>query len=31
LSAVPRDDGRIGHAEVRIGDSVVMMFDAKPG
>jgi PhnB protein len=24
-------DGRIEHAEVRIGDSVVMMFDAKPG
>jgi uncharacterized glyoxalase superfamily protein PhnB len=24
------DDGRIGHAEVRIGDAVVMMFDAKP-
>ena len=22
------EDGRIGHAEVRIGDSVVMMFDA---
>jgi PhnB protein len=25
------DDGRIGHAEARIGDSVVMAFDAKPG
>lgn len=24
-------DGRIGHAEVRIGDSIVMMFDARPG
>jgi PhnB protein len=24
------DDGRIGHAEVRIGDSVVLLFDAKP-
>ncbi|WP_066367173.1 VOC family protein [Herbidospora mongoliensis] len=24
------DDGVIGHAEVRIGDSMVMMFDAKP-
>jgi PhnB protein len=23
------EDGGIGHAEVRIGDSVVMMFDAK--
>ena len=30
LGRVPRDDGRIGHAEVRIGASVVMMFDAKP-
>jgi PhnB protein len=30
LGRVPREDGRIGHAEVRIGDSVVMMFDAKP-
>lgn len=25
---MPRDDGSIGHAEVRIGDSVVMMGDA---
>ncbi|MET9686608.1 VOC family protein [Streptomyces coeruleorubidus] len=24
------DDGRIGHAEVRIGDSIVMPFDAPP-
>jgi uncharacterized glyoxalase superfamily protein PhnB len=24
------DDGSIGHAEVRIGNAVVMMFDAKP-
>ena len=24
------EDGAIGHAEVRIGDSVVMLFDAKP-
>jgi PhnB protein len=24
-------DGGIGHAEVRIGDSVVMMFDSRPG
>jgi PhnB protein len=28
---VPNDDGTIGHAEVRIGDSVVMMFDGRPG
>jgi uncharacterized glyoxalase superfamily protein PhnB len=25
------EDGAIGHAEVRIGDSVVMLFDARPG
>ena len=30
LARVVGDDGRIGHAEVRIGDSVVMMFDARP-
>jgi PhnB protein len=30
LARMPRDDGGIGHAEVRIGDSVVMMFDARP-
>ena len=28
---VPNDDGTIGQAEVRIGDSVVMMFDGRPG
>lgn len=27
---VPNDDGTIGHAEVRIGDSVLMTFDARP-
>ena len=27
---VPNPDGTIGHAEVRIGDSVVMVFDAEP-
>ena len=31
LARVPGPDGRIGHAEVRIGDSVVMMFDAPEG
>jgi len=31
LGRVPGPDGRIGHAEVRIGDSVVMMFDSAPG
>ena len=25
------EEGAIGHAEVRIGDSVVMLFDSKPG
>jgi PhnB protein len=28
-SRVYNEDGSIGHAEVRLGDSVVMMFDAK--
>jgi PhnB protein len=27
---LPRPDGMIGHAEVRIGDSIVMMSDATP-
>jgi PhnB protein len=30
LARVRMDDGSIGHAECRIGDSVVMLFDAKP-
>src|SRR5918994_3625094 len=30
IARVVDDDGTIGHAEVRIGDSVVMMFDANP-
>jgi uncharacterized glyoxalase superfamily protein PhnB len=30
LARVLNDDGTIGHAEVRIGDSVVMMFDGRP-
>ena len=31
LGRVPGPHGGIGHAEVRIGDSVVMMFDAGAG
>jgi PhnB protein len=31
LGRVPNPDGTLGHAEVRIGDSVVMMFDARDG
>ena len=27
---VPNADGTVGHAEARIGDSVIMAFDAKP-
>jgi len=30
-SRVLDPDGDIGHAEVEIGDSVIMLFDAKPG
>jgi PhnB protein len=31
MARVPAEDGTIGHAETRVGDSVVMMFDAKEG
>lgn len=31
IARVVGDDGAIGHAETRIGDSVVMTFDAKKG
>jgi PhnB protein len=31
LARIPNESGGIAHAEVRIGDSVVMMFDARPG
>jgi uncharacterized glyoxalase superfamily protein PhnB len=30
IARVDNEDGTIGHAEARIGDSVVMMFDARP-
>jgi len=30
IARVQMEDGTIGHAEVRIGGSVVMMFDARP-
>lgn len=30
IARVVGEDGRIGHAETQIGDSVVMMFDARP-
>lgn len=30
LARVPNQDGTIGHAEVLLGDSVVMAFDAQP-
>jgi PhnB protein len=31
LGRMAGPDGRIEHAEIRIGDSVVMLFDAQPG
>ena len=31
IARVPNRDGGIGHAEIRIGDFVVMMFDARRG
>ena len=31
LGRVTDADGRVEHAEIRIGDSVVMLFDAAPG
>ena len=31
IARVVGEDGSIGHAEMRLGDSVVMMFDSRPG
>ncbi|MFB4270165.1 VOC family protein [Nonomuraea sp. GTA35] len=31
LGRVTDEKGRIGHAEVRIGDAIVMLFDSAPG
>ncbi|GAA4926541.1 putative glyoxalase superfamily protein PhnB [Nonomuraea thailandensis] len=31
LGRVTDDEGRVGHAEVRIGDAIVMLFDSAPG
>ena len=31
ISRLTSDEGRVQHAEVRIGDAIVMMFDAAPG
>ncbi len=30
LARIPNEDGSIGHAEFRIGDAIVMGFDARP-
>lgn len=30
ISRVPTEDGSIGHAEIRIGDTVVLAFDRRP-
>jgi PhnB protein len=31
IARVVGEDGSIGHAEVRIGDAIVMLFDSRPG
>jgi hypothetical protein len=31
IARVPNEDGTIGHAEFRIGDSIAMAFDAREG
>jgi uncharacterized glyoxalase superfamily protein PhnB len=31
LARVPLEDGTIGHAEIRVGDTVLLAFDRRPG
>jgi len=31
LARVPLEDGSIGHAEIRIGDTILLAFDQRPG
>jgi uncharacterized glyoxalase superfamily protein PhnB len=31
LARVPLEDGSIGHAEIRVGDTILMAFDRRPG
>jgi PhnB protein len=31
LGRVPLEDGSIGHAEIRVGDTIVLAFDQRPG
>ena len=31
LARVPLEDGSIGHAEIRVGDTVLLAFDQRPG
>jgi uncharacterized glyoxalase superfamily protein PhnB len=31
LAQVPLEDGSIGHAEIRVGDTVLLAFDRRPG
>ena len=30
LARIPTEDGSIGHAEIRVGDSILLAFDARP-
>lgn len=31
LARVPLEDGSIGHAEIRVGDTILLAFDQRPG